>query len=242
MSLKSEAKHPKGTGARWAYGRIQEMILNNDLVPGADLDEARLIELLGLSRTPIREALIQLTAEGLVEVLPNRGARVSNIDLTVVREFFEALDASQRMVTRWAAIRRRKTDVEAIEAKRREFEAAAARDDLEQMTKINADFHIAIANAAGNSFIAKTYMQLLIFGMRLSRIALVYDNMTEGKHQHIEKIVDEHRQMSTAIVAGDADRAEQLASQHTELFRGRVLTFMSNSLASDMTFRLPHIP
>lgn len=236
MKEKTEAKPPKGTGARWAYQQILELILSNELEPGADLDEARLIELLGLSRTPIREAVIQLTAEGLVEVLPNRGARVSNIDLTVVREFFEALNATQRMVSRWAAIRRRKSDIEAIDGKRKEFEAAVARNDVEQMTRINADFHIAIGKAAGNSFIAKTYTQLLIFGMRLSRIALVYDDATEGKDKHIEKIIEEHRQLSTSIVTGDADKAEQLAGQHSELFRDRVMTFMSSNLASEMTF------
>jgi len=236
MTEKTEGKHPKGTGARWAYQQIQEMILSNEIGPGADLDEARLIELLGLSRTPIREALIQLTAEGLVELLPNRGARVSNIDLAVVREFFEALNATQRMVTRWAAIRRRKGDIEAIDGKRVEFEAAAARNDVEQMTRINVDFHIAIGNAAGNSFIAKTYTQLLVFGMRLSRIALVYEDATDGKDKHIKKIIDEHRQLSTSIVTGDADKAEQFAGQHSELFRDRVLTFMSSNLASKMTF------
>ena len=86
-------KRPKGSGSRWAYETIRNRILSLELAPGAGLDEQELIASLGVSRTPIREALIQLSAEGLVEMLPNRGARVAKIDLPGVREFFEALDA-----------------------------------------------------------------------------------------------------------------------------------------------------
>jgi DNA-binding GntR family transcriptional regulator len=240
MNKRTGTKRPRGTGARWAYEQIREMILSNELKPGSDLDEATLIKQLGLSRTPIREAIIQLTVEGLVEVLPNRGARVSHIDLTIVREFFEALNALQRMVTRWAAIRRRQSDISKIEECRLAFEDAVNADRVEEMTRLNADYHIAISEAAGNAFVAKTYVQLLRFGMRLSRIALVYEDgekdSAEGKEQHITNIIHDHRQMTMAIISGDAELAERLAAEHVELFRKRVLGYLANSLSTDIVF------
>jgi len=240
MTKKAGTRRPRGTGARWAYEQIREMILSNELQPGSDLDEAQLIRQLGVSRTPIREAIIQLTVEGLVEVLPNRGARVSHIDLTVVREFFEALSALQRMVTRWAAIRRRQSDLSNIEACRVAFEDAVTGNRIADMTRLNADYHIAISEAAGNAFMAKTYVQLLRFGMRLSRIALVYEEGSEdgieGKERHIANIIEDHRRMTMAIVTGDADLAERLAAEHVELFRRRVLSYLANNLSADISF------
>lgn len=229
-------RRPKGTGTRWAYEEIRGKILSLDLKPGAELDEQVLIGRLGLSRTPIREALIQLAAEGLVEMLPNRGARVSRVDLSGVREFFEALDAAQRMVTRWAALRRTQQGIAAIDAERRNFEKAADDGGITGMMDTNLAFHEAIGAASGNALVAKHYAQLLALGLRLSRISLAYEGTVTRREEHIRAIVEEHRTMTAHIIAGDADAAEELARAHTELFRKRVLEYMSNSLASDMAF------
>ena len=229
-------RRPKGTGTRWAYEEIRNQILSLQLKPGADLDEQVLIGILGVSRTPIREALIQLAAEGLVEMLPNRGARVSRVDLSGVREFFEALDAAQRMVTRWAALRRTQRDITIIDAGRRSFEKAAADGDITGMMDTNLAFHEAIGTTSGNALVAKHYAQLLALGLRLSRISLAYEGTETRRDQHIGAIVEDHRIMTGHIVAGDADAAEETARAHTELFRKRVLEYMTSSLATDMSF------
>ena len=236
MGNTTRDRRPKGTGTRWAYEEIRGQILSLQLRPGADLDEQVLIGILGVSRTPIREALIQLAAEGLVDMLPNRGARVSRVDLAGVREFFEALDATQRMVTRWAALRRTQPDIVAIDAGRRAFEKAAEDCDITAMMDTNLAFHEAIGAGSGNALVAKHYAQLLALGLRLSRISLAYEGTETRRDQHIATIIEEHRVMTGHIVAGDADRAEELARSHTELFRKRVLEYMTNSLASDMSF------
>lgn len=231
-----DERRPKGTGTRWAYEEIRSQILALELEPGADLDEQTLIDRLKLSRTPIREALIQLAAEGLVEILPNRGARVSRLDLTRVREFFEALDAAQRMATRWAALRRPPQAIEAIDRERLAFEAAVAAGDLTGMQNANLAFHEAIGAACGNTLVARHYAQLLAFGLRLSRLALTYEGTETRRAQHLQNIVDEHRAMVRAIAEGDGDAAEALARAHVDKFRNRVLEYMSSNLASEMAF------
>lgn len=236
MSGAGKDRRRKGTGARWAYEEIRSQILSLQLKPGADLDEQLLIPLLGVSRTPIREALIQLAAEGLVEMLPNRGARVSGVDLGGVREFFEALDAAQRMVTRWAALRRTQQDISAIDTERRAFEKAARSGDIAAMMDTNLAFHEAIGAASGNALVAKHYAQLLALGLRLSRTSLAYEGTETRQEEHLSTIIDEHRIMIGHIVAGDADAAEEIARAHTELFRRRVLEYMASNLAADMRF------
>ena len=236
MSGSLAEKRPKGTGTKWAYEEIRGQILSLQLAPGADLDEQSLLKSIGVSRTPIREALIQLAAEGLVEILPNRGARVSRIDLAGVREFFEALDATQRMVTRWAAVRRTPADISTIDAARRQFEEAAANNDIAEQMMTNLSFHEAISDACGNSFVAKQYTQLLAFGLRLSRLSLAYEGGEIQQDKHIATIVKEHQEMLKHIVSGDLDAAEEVARSHSNLFRDRVLEYMSSNLSGDMSF------
>lgn len=114
MNSKSEAKPSdqsgrkiaKGSSSEVAYRQLRDEIVSLKLEPGANLDEAGTVSRLGLSRTPVRKALVMLSGEGLVELLPNRGARVATMDWNEIREHLEDFEMMQRLVTRWAAIRR----------------------------------------------------------------------------------------------------------------------------------------
>ena len=101
------ARIPSATSSSLAqvYEYIKERILRLEYPPGLNLAEVDFVGELKVSRTPVREALIKLASEGLVELHQNRGAWVSEITLSDIRQFFEALDVAQRMVTRLAALR-----------------------------------------------------------------------------------------------------------------------------------------
>ncbi|MBM3549149.1 MAG: GntR family transcriptional regulator [Alphaproteobacteria bacterium] len=231
-------KRSKGEGGEAAYQALRERILSLSLAPGADLEESALVEALGLSRTPVREAIIRLASEGLVTLTPNRGARVASISLDEVRGFFEALDLCQRAVTRLAAARRREGDLARIREVGKVFESAARKRDADAMAKTNFDFHMAVADAGGNPWLARFFGELLNQGMRLSRLALVYDPpMGRSRGQHGQDIVEEHREMMEAVIAGDAAAAEDIASRHTDLFRRRVMGFIAENLTAAMVLR-----
>ena len=102
----SGPRHAKGTGAGFVYDELRREILRLRLVPGAALDEAGLVIRFGLSRTPVREALIRLAADGLVTMLSNRKAQVSTLDLGNFPRFVEALNLLQRAIMLLAALRR----------------------------------------------------------------------------------------------------------------------------------------
>jgi DNA-binding GntR family transcriptional regulator len=236
MAKAANAAKRKGTGTQRAYEQVRDRILNLELKPGQNLDEREFVQGLGVSRTPVREALIRLAGEGLVDLLPNRGARVSEVDLSRVREFFEALDVNQRMATRWAATRRTAENLERIDAMRLAFEGAARTGEVRALMDTNLDFHAAIANACGNSLVERQYAQLLTFGLRISRIALLYEGPDPNNDRpgHIALIVTEHREMVARLRDGDADAAEAVARAHTETFRRRVLEYVSHSLSGEI--------
>ncbi len=98
-----EHRPEKGHGRALAYDWLKQRIVSLAMAPGSSIDEAALVEMLGVSRTPLREAMVRLAAEGLVELLPNRGARVSGMDLTQLQEHLDAFELMQRAATTLAA-------------------------------------------------------------------------------------------------------------------------------------------
>src|SRR3954447_15395525 len=126
-------RRPKGTGRQFAYDFLRKRILTLEYAPGETLDEVRLVEQMGVSRTLVREAIITLSTEDLVELLPNRSARVAGFDLRSVRAFHEALELNQRAVTCWAAIRSSASHHRAIRQTRLAFERAAKARDGDAM-------------------------------------------------------------------------------------------------------------
>lgn len=226
--------HARGTGAAFAYDTLRREILSLELEPGQDLDEARLVARLGLSRTPVREALIRLAADELVVLLPNRGAKVATLDLADTPRYIEALDLAQRAVNRFAALRRTTEDMARIEAAREAFEDSVPGGEAMEMTERNRDFHAAVAEAAHNRYLAGHYLRLIDQGMRLLRIPFAYDPAGDGADAHIAKIVADHRAIAAAIAARDADRADALGHAHAELFQSRLMMFLQQNLAPGM--------
>jgi len=231
----TKERRRKGTGRQYAYEMLRSSILRLDLPPGEMLDEVALVDKIRVSRTLIREAMIGLSSEGLVELLPNRGARVAPLDFDGIKSFHEALELDQRAVTRWAAIRHRPEDIEPIRLGRLAFERAVRENDPDAMIEGNRDFHLAIGKAAGNGFVATSYARLLTLGLRLSRFLVSYDP-TEGApvSLHLRKIVEQHREMEALILARDADGAEALGGAHARLSLDRAATALRSTLSAEV--------
>src|SRR5579871_6389602 len=152
---------PKGMGSRVVYENLRQRILDLELDPGSAIEEEQVVRTFGVSRTPVREALLRLWADGLVVLLPNRGARVAPLELSNLRQFYEALELSQRACTYWAALRATKPQIADIRREMLSFEAGARNRDGTAMAHSNMRFHNAIGIAAGNAYIAATYDRLL---------------------------------------------------------------------------------
>ena len=226
----------RGTGAARVHAALREEILTMRLVPGSVLDEASLSERFGLSRSPVREALIRLSGEGLVVLLPNRSSIVAPIDFQSLPDYLDALGMLQRLTHRLAALRRSPEDMKAIKAAQAGFDKALARamkkwDSLPVIER-NHDFHMAIARAGGNRYFTSYYERLLDEGRRMLHIHFLYHQ--ERPRFDKAEFAGEHDALVRAIEAGDADRAERLAHSHTEQFRGQFLQYLSQSLTKDV--------
>jgi DNA-binding GntR family transcriptional regulator len=238
MTAQPEPKRAKGTGVRYAYETLRDEILSLRLAPGALLDETSLADRFGMSRSPLREALVRLAGDGLVVTLSNRSTIVAPIDVQSFPHYVEALDIAQRMNTRLAAILRSEADLKAITRRQKDFEAAVRSGNHLQMSEANKQFHMAIAEAGRNRYLAAFYERLLDQGRRM--LHLHFDFLERGQGGHL--LTDEHVEMIEAIRAQDADRAEALAHAHTRQFRDRFMAYLAETHLGRVALAAPPAP
>lgn len=232
-----ETMQTGGSGSDSAYTALRRRILRLELEPGTELDEATLSRRFGVSRTPIREALIRLSSEGLVTLQRGRGARVAPLDLSGLRGFFEGLDVLQRAVTRLAALRRTAGELDTMERHLRSFEKGARSLDSEAVNDANYEFHLAIGKAGHSSYLCDSYRLILAESQRVTYLCFSeYESADRSLPAHLERTMQEHRQMFEAIRVQDADAAERIAGAHVVLFRNRVAdTLMAGDAVSGIS-------
>lgn len=213
--------------------RLRDSILRMELRPGAILDEAELATRLDVSRTPIREAIIQLISEGLV-VREGRKAKVAPLDFDEVPKLYDALLVSSRLVHRLAAEKRTKADLVQMEKHLLAFEASIHNGNGVLRSEANQDFHKAISQAAGNRYISDFYETALIGTIRLARACFTgaheFGDGESSKElqRHLATTVDQHRQIYDAIVAKNVALSDELAVEHYRLTKQRMMKVLFN--------------
>lgn len=228
-------KNQPGTPADGSYALLRERILTLELAPGTDLDEETLAQECGVSRTPLREALIRLAADHLVVLLPNRGYAVAPLRLTDLPQFIEALAVNQGAVNALAAERRSELDLQRIEGEARRFDELLPRDGTDAVTEQNYLFHLAIGDASHNEFFAAAYRHLLDESIRLARTCFTYD-------AHKREAAEEHWAMVDAIRRQDAAGAERLGREHAMAFQRRILAFLEGNAVDTIRAISAHSP
>jgi DNA-binding GntR family transcriptional regulator len=187
--------------------QIEEKIATGEFAPGSSLDEATLVEQYGVSRTPIREALIQMAAEGLIEIRPRRGAIVTSIGPARLIEMFEVMAELEAMCGQLAA--RRMTDAERQEltASHLACEEARANQDPDQYFYCNERFHAAIYAGSHNSFLREQANQL-------HRRLRPYRRLQLRVRDRMSVSYKEHHAIVNAITSGDAEAAALALREH----------------------------
>ncbi|ADO44300.1 transcriptional regulator GntR family (plasmid) [Ketogulonicigenium vulgare Y25] len=212
----------RGAGVSYVYESLRNEIIELKLAPGTPIDEVQLAERFALSRTPIREALVRLAAEGLITTLTNRATIVSQIDFLNLPDFFDALTLMYRVTTRLAAANHRPEDIPAIRALQDEFVAAVEAKNVMALILTNRDFHLAIARAGGNQYYIDLFTRLLDEGRRILR--LYYSSFNDNLPR---QYVNEHEDMIAAIIARDVTRADELARAHADQIVRQIQSYIS---------------
>lgn len=187
-------------------GILRERIRSGELPPGTRLRQERLAEELGISRTPLREALRLLAADGLVELQVNRGAVVSTLSHADRVAFWEARLALEPGAARLAAERR---DPDAIAAMQATIAAQRAAATETQGFAANRAFHLALVGAAGNPHLTRFAEALWVRTVG----AAIYRTQA-ATPAIVAAYADEHAAILRAIEAGDADGAARLTREH----------------------------
>ena len=198
-----EARRPRGTGAAYVYDSLKAQILDLELQPGTLLDETDLSRQFGVSRSPVREALIRLSAEGLVQTLRNRTSIVAPFDVAMLPAYFDAMQLLYRLSARLAAGRPDPAQLASVRQVHDVHEQALREGDMQAMVRCNRAFHTAIADMTGNMFIAAWMRSLLDQGQRILRIYAHH----LGDRLPVS-VLEPHRRMLAAIALGDGDLAE----------------------------------
>jgi DNA-binding GntR family transcriptional regulator len=211
-----------------AYAQIRQRILDNDWPPGHRALEQEVALALGMSRTPVREALVRLRNEGLVEVIPRHGMRVLPVSPTDMREIYEILTALECLAVELLA-RRRPSDAELkplVEASNAMDKALKA-DDLDAWAAADERFHAHFIELAGNRQLQAT---VLNYWDRAHR-ARMFTLRLRPKPVNSTK---EHRQMVERLRAGDAEGAARVTRAHRARATAELIAIFEH-------YRLPHL-
>ena len=187
--------------------RLRQMLVEGSIAPGAKLNERELSEVLNVSRTPLREAIKMLAAEGLVELLPNRGAIAVELTEADVRNTFEVMAGLEAQSGELAAQRITDAELDEIRAMHFEMMAAWTRRDLSNYYRLNSRIHSAINDAAKNPVLTATYRQV---NARLQALRF-RSNQDEDKWK---RAVGEHEKMVAALAARDPAAMRKVLVDH----------------------------
>ena len=199
--------------------RLRQRIVEGHIAPGTKLNERELSEVLKVSRTPLREAIKMLAAEGLVELLPNRGAVAAQLSEQDISDTFEVIAGLEGQAGELAAQRIGEDELAEIRALHYEMLAAFTRRDLPTYYRINAQIHTRINSAAGNRVLTQTWATV---NARLQALRF-RSNFDEEKWK---RAVKEHDQMVELLAARDGPALRTLLIAHLLHKRDAVLELM----------------
>jgi len=199
--------------------RLRTMLVEGRIPPGAKLNERELSEQLRVSRTPLREAIKLLAAEGLVDLLPNRGAVAVRLTERDVLDTFEVLAELEGLSGALAAVRITERQLEEMRALQYEMMACFTRHDLSGYYRLNATIHSLINEAAGNPVLSGTYRSI---NARVQSLRF-RTNQNETKWK---RAIQDHEDMVEAMSARDADAMRAILVRHIRNKSDTVLDLM----------------
>jgi DNA-binding GntR family transcriptional regulator len=187
--------------------RLRDMIIEGQLLPGTRLNEGPLGKALGVSRTPMREAIKFIASEGLIELIPGRGAVIKALSQRDVREMLEVLCGLETLAARIGCRVATPEQINAIHVLHQQMMQCYERRDRLEYYKLNQAIHTAIAQLADNNFLATQHAAIQA---RLKRIRFL-GNSAPAKW---DAAVAEHAVMITALLARDADALSAILTEH----------------------------
>jgi DNA-binding GntR family transcriptional regulator len=194
------------------YATLKSRILSRSLPPGARLKHAELATALGVSITPVREAIVELEKDGLVEVIPYRGSLVRQMSAEEICDVYDVRIALESLAARLAASRITDAQLEELEGSMRDYERAVDGDDMPLGLEADLVFHMLILQTSGNTVLLET-------ANRLANRIQVFRQM-DWRETNERQSLRGHRAISKALTERDEDAAARSISEH--ITRGKL--------------------
>jgi DNA-binding GntR family transcriptional regulator len=201
------------------YQQLRAAILSCSLRPGVQLQERQLAEQFQVSKSPVRDALLKLEEQNLVEVMPRKGYRVRRISLADSRELYEM----RQILERECIVRLIDAASDQTLSALDEFRTLPSPIELSEWIEYNTAFHASIATNCGNSRLARSACETIELYERLT-----YVSVTSSDELSLADFVAEHSAIIDAIQKRDKRQAVALARDHIESSRRRVLNALEN--------------
>lgn len=202
-------EYPEQSLGSQIFNKIRNDILSGNFAPGEELKEATLGKQLGVSRTPVREALRQLELEGLVQIAPNRGAKVIGISRQDVEDIYLMRARLEGLAARKAARQIKEEDLAELEEVILLSEFHVKKPESKQMVRLDGRFHEIMYRASGSRMLDHVLTDFHHY------VKMARSNSVKSKHR-AEESVKEHKKILEAIKERNEDLAEQLANEHIQ--------------------------
>lgn len=189
------------------FHTIRENILSGKYNTSEELKEKSIGEELGVSRTPVREALRQLELEGLVTIIPNKGAYVVGISQKDIRDIYEIRSRLEGLCAKWAAKYITKEQLDELEENIYLSDFHSSKGNSEQVVELDNKFHEILYNASGSKELRHVLLDFHHYVQRVRKITLADPTRAVESNE-------EHRKIVEALKIHDAEEAEQLANKH----------------------------
>jgi DNA-binding GntR family transcriptional regulator len=202
---------------------IKRAILNLDLQPGAPIDEGQLAEQLGISKTPVREAIARLTGEGFVVPGPGRRSSIAPLSVVATREIFEVRILLESSVARYVAPRLTDEDLAQLEAALETTDEALRTDNLYEFVMSAHEFHSRLVDCAANSHLSKIAAKLFDHTKMITS-AIYRSEQEAAQHQLSQNGIANHRAILAALKQRDGELAASLLTRDIQTYLDAINT------------------
>ncbi len=191
------------------FNLLRDDILQGKIAPGEKLTEQRICKEYDVSRTPVREAFQKLELDGLIQIIPNRGAFVIGLSRQDIEDMYELRKAYESIAVRWAIERITGKEFEELEEAYDIMEFYTQKGEAEKMLQINMHFHDLIYSATKNRMLQHVLTSYQIY-TKNTKVS------SEYIREYLQEVLDEHRQIFLAFQAKDKEAATRAAVRHME--------------------------
>jgi GntR family transcriptional regulator, rspAB operon transcriptional repressor len=219
---------PKQPLAAKAYETLVRKIICLEYQPSQHLEENQLVEDLGIGRTPIREALVRLHGEKMVESHPKKGVVVRPITLQNTKAMFESMKLIELGIVDIAVERDCSVFLEKMKTANQVAQKAVMANNVFGLVEANHEFHMNFARCSQNEFLIRAVNDIRTEAKRLSYLS--YDNVIDPRRPlktHYESVTGEHDKIIAGLAARDAKGVKKLITEHIFTFRERIIVFMT---------------